>query len=139
MAGGWNFFMTNRRKWISAVLGVAALLAGTNAGGAVTVEFLQAAIAPQTAGLLSGLACRNLDHIVHLDLSVTWPATSLAVETDGYRRLIFWNESENFCFRKAPTLCAVAATPSKVTSLRAPGVFIRASCRISSRKPAIPA
>jgi hypothetical protein len=100
MAGGWNFFMTNRRKWISAVLGAAALLAGTNTGEALTVEFLQAAIAPQTAGLLSGLARRNLDHVVHLDVSVTWPATSLAVETGGYQRLIFWNESDEFLFPK---------------------------------------
>jgi hypothetical protein len=94
------YIMTNRPKWKSAVFGIAALLAAENTGRALTVEFLQAAIDPHTAGLLSGLACRNLDHIVHLDLSVTWPETSLAVETDGYRRLIFWNESDEFLFPK---------------------------------------
>ena len=66
--------------------------------GAITVEFLQAAIDPSHAGWLSGLACRNLDHIVHLDIKVDWPEQSLDVETSGNRRLVFWNDANEFLF-----------------------------------------
>jgi hypothetical protein len=89
-----------KNKWKSVAFGAVTLLAGTNASRAITVEFLQTAIDPRNAGLLSGLACRNLDHIVHLDLRVTWPDKALGVENDGYRRLVFWNDSDEFLFPK---------------------------------------
>ena len=87
-------------KWKAMAFAAVALLVATKTGRAVTVEFLQAAIDPRNAGLLSGLACRNLDHVVHLDLSVTWPEKALGVEHDGYRRLVFWNDTDEFLFPK---------------------------------------
>ncbi len=97
-------------QWKAAAFAAVASLVGATAGRATTVEFvttaefLQAAISPQNAGLLSGLACRNLDRIVHLDLRVTWPEQALGVENDGYRRLVFWNDSDEFLFPKGTYL-----------------------------------
>jgi len=72
----------------------------TAPSNAFKVEFLQSPIDPSRAGWLAGLACRNLDQIVHLDISVDWPKESLDVETDGYRRLVFWNSTDEFLFPK---------------------------------------
>jgi hypothetical protein len=82
------------------MLSLVAILMGTAPGSAITVEFLQASIDPSRAGWLSGLACRNFDHVVHVDITVDWPERSLAVETAGYQRLIFWNETNEFLFPK---------------------------------------
>ena len=67
---------------------------------AVAVQFLQAPIDPAHVGWLSGLACRNLDRIVHLDISVNWPPDTLAVEKGDFQRLIFWNSSAEYLFPK---------------------------------------
>jgi hypothetical protein len=72
----------------------------TASNNAMTVEFLQARINPSHAEWLAGLACRNLDRIVHLDISVDWPDQSLDVETTGYRRLTFSNNTDEFLFPK---------------------------------------
>jgi hypothetical protein len=64
----------------------------------IRVELLDAAITPQTAEALSGLSCRNVGHIVHLRLAIRWPSDSLEAETSGYKRLIFWNQSNEFLF-----------------------------------------
>lgn len=82
------------------VLSLVAILMATAPGRAVTLEFLQASIDPSHAGWLSGLACRNFDHIVHLDITVDWPNGSLDVETTGYQRLVFWDETDEFLFPK---------------------------------------
>ncbi len=92
--------MNRHFKWKAVALATVALLAGASASAAANVALLHAAISPQNAGLLSGLACRNLDHIVRLDLTVTWPEKSLSVEHDGYRRLVFWNDTDEFLFPK---------------------------------------
>jgi hypothetical protein len=75
------------------------LFAATRAN-AVTVEFLQTSIDPESVGFLSGLACRNYDHIVHLDLSVSWPDKAVSVETMGYERLVFWSKTDEYLFPK---------------------------------------
>jgi len=67
---------------------------------AATIEFLQSPIDPDNVGWLAGLACRNLDRLVHLDISVTWPSKAADIETDGYRRLVFWNETDEYLFAR---------------------------------------
>jgi AraC-like DNA-binding protein len=47
----------------------------------ITIEFLEGTINPATIENLGGLACRNLDHIVHLKIAVDWPAATLAEVT----------------------------------------------------------
>jgi hypothetical protein len=49
-------------------------------------------------GNLGGLACRNYDHVVHIDISVNWPSDKLTVETTDYKRLIFWNDNAEYLF-----------------------------------------
>jgi len=66
----------------------------------VTIEFLQGAITPKNIGELAGLACRNYNHIVHLDISVNWPAKSSDVETTDYQRLVFWDNKAEYLFPK---------------------------------------
>ena len=82
------------------LLTIAVVLLGMTPGNAVTVEFLQETINPNNESLLSGIACRNLDHIVHLDIAVDWPRNSLIVEQRGYKRLTFWGGSDEFLFPK---------------------------------------
>jgi hypothetical protein len=72
----------------------------TTSNNTMTVEFLQTRIDQSHAEWLAGLACRNLDRIVHLDISVDWPDQSLDVETTGDRRLILWNSTDEFLFPK---------------------------------------
>ena len=69
-------------RWARAGLGfgLAMLCVAAAPAKQVTVEFLQGSITPKTIGALAGLACRNYDHIVHLDISVNWPAKSSDVE-----------------------------------------------------------
>jgi hypothetical protein len=64
----------------------------------INVEFLQAKIAPVNGRWLSGLACRNLDRIVHVDLSINWPRDKTAAETTDLKRLVFWNKEAEFLF-----------------------------------------
>ncbi len=64
----------------------------------IKIEFLQGSIDPQKVGGLSWLACRNEDHIVHLDISVDWPMDSITVEKTGYKRLVFWDKENEYLF-----------------------------------------
>lgn len=66
----------------------------------IVIEFLQGRIAPKNIGDLAGLACRNYDHIVHLDISVNWPAKDADVDTSGDQQLIFWNSKAEYLFPK---------------------------------------
>jgi hypothetical protein len=72
----------------------------TASNNANTVEFLQSPIDQSNANWLAGLACRNLDHIVHLDISVDWPLDSMDEEMTGDRRLVLWNDTDEFLFPK---------------------------------------
>jgi hypothetical protein len=72
----------------------------TSSSKAIMIEFLQASIDPEHVGVLSGLSCRNYDHIVHLDISVNWPDDSLTVEKTDYQRLVFWDKSAEYLFPK---------------------------------------
>ena len=74
------------------------LTVGTS--NAITVEFLQAAIDPAHVGWLFGIACRNYDHIIHLDISVDWPDKSVDVEQTRYQRLVFWDNSAEYLVPK---------------------------------------
>jgi hypothetical protein len=89
-------------RWARAGLGfgLAMLCVAAAPAKQVTVEFLQGSITPKTIGALAGLACRNYDHIVHLDISVNWPAKSSDVATTDYQRLIFWNSTAEYLFPK---------------------------------------
>ncbi len=62
------------------------------AAKSIDIEFLQATINPRDVGELSGLACRNYDHVVHIDISVDWPSHSVDAEQSGYERLVFWTD-----------------------------------------------
>ena len=55
-------------------------------------------ISPDTVKFLSGTWCRNVDHIMHLRLAVDWPDKSIEQETEGYRRLIFWDHDSEYLF-----------------------------------------
>lgn len=81
-----------------AILAAAVLLLGTMSSKAITIEFLQAPINPSDVSWLSGIACRNYDHIVHLDISVDWPENSVDVERTGYKRLVFWDSAAEYLF-----------------------------------------
>jgi hypothetical protein len=76
---------------------VAVFFAQTPAN-AIAVEFLRASINSANVTRLEGIACRNYNHIVHLDIAVDWPQNSLIVERRGYRRLIFWDSSAEYLF-----------------------------------------
>lgn len=60
----------------------------------IDVEFLQTNINPRSVAELSGLACRNYDHVVHVDISVDWPSNSVNAEQSGYERLVFWTDRD---------------------------------------------
>jgi hypothetical protein len=66
----------------------------------INIEFLQAEIDPSNVQWLSGLACRNYDRIVHVDLSISWPDKDTDAETAGFERLVFWNSEAEFLFPK---------------------------------------
>jgi len=89
-------------RLMQAAVGVALMLlcAATAPAKTVVIEFLQGPITPKNIGDLAGLACRNYDHIVHLDISVNWPAKDSDVETSDYQRLIFWNSRAEYLFPK---------------------------------------
>ena|ERR1035441_2459610 len=55
----------------------------------IDVEFLQTNIDPRSVAELSGLACRNYDHVVHVDISVDWPSEAVDEEQSGYEGLVF--------------------------------------------------
>jgi hypothetical protein len=83
----------------TAVCFALVLLCAAAPAKTVTIEFLQGVITAKNIGRLAGLACRNYDHVVHLD-SVNWPAKSADVETTDYQRLIFWNSTAEYLFPK---------------------------------------
>ncbi|HXP75847.1 MAG TPA: hypothetical protein VN823_17015 [Stellaceae bacterium] len=90
-------------RWKMAAWSAAALMflcAAAAPAKTVTIEFLQGPITPKTIGDLAGLACRNYDHIVHLDISVNWPAKNSDVETSDFQRLIFWDSKAEYLFPK---------------------------------------
>ena len=84
----------------AAALSCILILGHMAPASALVIEFLQADIDPSTVKWLNGLSCRNYDHIVHLDLSVSWPASDADVETTDDERLIFWNKSAEYLFPK---------------------------------------
>jgi len=65
----------------------------------VTVEVLTNQITLATAISLSELACRNMDKIVHLDLSIDWPSDKISPNGNGVR-LVFSNDHTEFLFPK---------------------------------------
>ena len=78
------------------VLGLAAPAAART----IRIEFLQGIIGEKNVGLLYGLACRNYDHIVHLDIAVNWPQGATEVEDKDFERLVFWNDKAEYLFPK---------------------------------------
>ncbi len=60
----------------------------------IDVEFLQMNIDPRSVAELSGLACRNYDHVIHIDISVDWPRKAVDAEQSGYGRLVFWTDRD---------------------------------------------
>jgi hypothetical protein len=92
--------MTKRCQSAAIVLGLMLLCAAAASAKTTTVEFLQGPITPKNIGALAGLACRNYDHIVHLDISVNWPAKTSEAEQTDYQRLIFWDSKAEYLFPK---------------------------------------
>jgi hypothetical protein len=91
--------MARIKRFLAATLVVLLALGPAPATArTVTVEFLQAPINERTIDSLDGLACRNLDHIVHLKISVNWPADKLDEETTDYKRLVFWTDKAEYLF-----------------------------------------
>jgi hypothetical protein len=66
----------------------------------VSIEFLNGPLDPRTIGRLSGLACRNYDKIVHVDIAVDWPAATADAEKSGFERLVFWTDDAEYLFPK---------------------------------------
>jgi hypothetical protein len=91
--------MTGEWTRAAACLGLMLLCAAAPAK-TVTIEFLQGPITPKNIGALAGLACRNYDRIVHLDIGVNWPAKTSDVEQADDRRLIFWDSKAEYLFPK---------------------------------------
>lgn len=87
-----------KRAWFS--LALTLLCVAPAAAKTTIVEFLQGPISPKNIGALAGLACRNYDHIVHLDISVNWPSNSSEAEQSDYQRLIFWTRNAEYLFPK---------------------------------------
>jgi hypothetical protein len=83
---------------VTLVFGMAALGAPYLFARTINIEFLAGEINPKTVEDLDGLACRNLDHIIHLEISVRWPDDAVDVETTGYKRLSFWNDEAEYLF-----------------------------------------
>jgi hypothetical protein len=63
-----------------------------------TIEVLQGTINPRNAAGLVGLACRNYNQVVHLNIRIEWPATETTVEATSYKRLVVWNGTDEFLF-----------------------------------------
>jgi hypothetical protein len=64
----------------------------------IEIEFLTGEIDPKSVKDLGGLACRNYDHIVHLNISVDWLPDKTEQETIDDKRLIFWNSEAEYLF-----------------------------------------
>jgi hypothetical protein len=62
------------------------------------VEFLDTPINLENASSLEGIACRNFDKIIHLNLSVEWPAESMITPTEEEPSLVFWTDSTQYMF-----------------------------------------
>jgi hypothetical protein len=92
--------VAKRWTWASGTFALVLFCAVAAPAKTVTIEFLTGPITPKTIGALAGLACRNYDHIVHIDITVDWPATSSEIETTDYQRLIFWDSSAEYLFPK---------------------------------------
>jgi hypothetical protein len=89
--------MTRIRAMLTGLY-VGLLCSAPAIGRTIDVEFLQGAIGPKNIEDLDGLACRNYDHIVHIDITVGWPDDKLDQEFDDYKRLIFWNDNAEYLF-----------------------------------------
>ena len=92
--------MTERWMRAGATLALMLLCGAGAPAKTVVIEFLQGPITPKNIGDLAGLACRNYDHIVHLDISVNWPAKDSDVDTTGDHQLDFWNSRAEYLFPK---------------------------------------
>ncbi len=89
------------KAWKAGISFAMILLCATGAlAKTTTIEFLQGPISPKNVSSLAGLACRNYDHIVHLDISVNWPAKTSEAEQSDDQRLIFWNSTAEYLFPK---------------------------------------
>jgi hypothetical protein len=66
----------------------------------ITVEYLQGNIDPKNVSQLGDLACRAMDKIIHLKITVDWPDGKRDQETSDYQRLVFWDDSAEYLFPK---------------------------------------
>jgi hypothetical protein len=87
-----------RIRAMAAGLFVGLLILPPAIAKTMDVEFLQGTIDGKNIENLGGLACRNYDHIVHIDISVDWPDGEKDAETAGHKRLIFWNDKAEYLF-----------------------------------------
>jgi hypothetical protein len=68
------------------------------AARSIDLEFLQGEVSPQTEDALAGLACRNFDRIVHIDILLNWPEEATEVERFDNERLVFWTKPNDYGF-----------------------------------------
>ena len=63
----------------------------------ILIEFLQSRIDSGNISFLEGLACRNYDKLVHIDVGLNWPAGMSSSEG----RMIFSDETAEYLFPQA--------------------------------------
>ena len=64
----------------------------------IRIEYLGGNIGQANVENLGGLACRNYDKIVHLKISIDWPADALDQEVTDDKRLVFWDDTAEYLF-----------------------------------------
>ena len=84
--------------FVLSLLGTNTILGTSTIAKTTDIDFLQGEIDQQNVENLGGLACRNYDHIVHLNISIDWSDNARDEETTDYKRLIFWNDSAEYLF-----------------------------------------
>ena len=60
------------------------------------IESLDGMIEPQNVGDLSGLACRNYDRVVRVNITIDWPSE----DQSSYNSLAFWTDHTEYLFPK---------------------------------------
>jgi hypothetical protein len=116
VAGAWTLFIflhDDKRPTPSSTTVIAPSAPGITSGhdtvitgpvniGAnekqLEIELLQGDVNQKNVANLGGLACRSYDRIVHLQISVEWPADARDEEKTDYKRLVFWNDTAEYLF-----------------------------------------
>jgi hypothetical protein len=66
------------------------------------IEKLTGPVSTRNTFLLEGLSCRNLDKIVHVNISVDWASDALSQNDAG--RFVFWTSESEFLFPQSKVI-----------------------------------